>query len=547
MADSFHFNISIISRGKGKSAVASAAYISGEKIKNEWDGELHDYTHKDKILHTDILLPKGIPKEFMDRSFLWNSVELNEKASNAQLARQFIIALPKELSLEENKKLMEEFIQTNFVNEGMIVDYAIHDQNKEQNGNIHAHILTTMRPINEQGIWQPKSKKEYLLDEQGNKILGKNGKPKTRKIDLTTWNEKGNAEKWREHFSTLCNQYLEKAGEQKRVDHRSYKRQNSDYLPTIHLGASASAMERKGIQTDKGNYNREIKQHNHLVKIMKEQLHNLTDWIKDYLKDLTDQFKIFSRESRKEMESEPKLFNLREYIEVYKMIQDENQKLLGGYAKQNKARYDFKKFADAHFYLSTNQLNTLADLSEHIKELKSKSYKLNGQAKENYAKMENLDKKLLYYDLIQKNKSIYQTYQSKVFFKEKYRNDHLDEIEQYENAKKQLTRLIGEHKKAEPKKWKAEKKELSRELALINAEKESITKAYQSVNHIKYATKIVNEELGIDLSVVIDEMIREGEKPSTISQIKAFQEQIKREDEMRKDKKIFRNHREGER
>lgn len=354
---------------------------------------------------------------------------------------------------------------------------------------------------------------------------------------------KGNAEKWRASFSHLCNQYLEKAGEQKRVDHRSYKRQNSDYLPTIHLGASASAMERKGIPTDKGNYNREIKRHNHLVKIMKEQLHNLTDWIKDYLKDLTDQFKIFSRESKKEMESEPKLFNLREYIEVYKMIQDEKQKLLKGYAKQNKARYDFKKFADAHFYLSTNQLNTLADLSEHIKELKSKSYQLNGQAKENYAKMENLDKKLLYYDLIQKNKSIYQTYQSKVFFKEKYRNDHFDEIEQYEKAKKQLTRLIGEHKKAEPKKWKAEKKELSKELALINAEKEKIAKAYQSVNHIKYATKVVNEELGIDLSVVIDEMIREGEKPSTIAQIKAFQDQIKREDEMRKDKrKPMRNH-----
>ena len=161
--------------------------------------------------------------------------------------------------------------------------------------------------------------------------------------------------------------------------------------------------------------------------------------------------------------------------------------------------------------------------------------------------LENLDKKLLYYDLIQKNKSIYQTYQSKVFFKEKYRNDHLDEIDQYENAKKQLTRLIGEHKKAEPKKWKAEKKELSRELALINAEKENIAKAYQSVNHIKYATKIVNEELGIDLSVVIDQMIREGEKPSTIAQIKSFQDQIKREDKMREEKKIFRKHREGER
>lgn len=115
-------------------------------------------------------------------------------------------------------------------------------------------------------------------------------------------------------------------------------------------------MEKKGIATDRGNINREIKRHNHLVKIMKEQLHNLTDWIKDYLKYLTDQFKIFSRESKKEMESEPKLFNLREYIEVYKMIQDEKQKLLKGYAKQNKARYDFKKFADAHFYLSSNQL-----------------------------------------------------------------------------------------------------------------------------------------------------------------------------------------------
>ena len=94
----------------------------------------------------------------------------------------------------------------------MIADLAIHQGNDEGNGNIHAHIMTTVRPLNQDGTWGAKSKKEYLFDEQGNKILGKNGKPKTRKIDLTDWNNKENAEKWREHFATLCNQYLEKAG-----------------------------------------------------------------------------------------------------------------------------------------------------------------------------------------------------------------------------------------------------------------------------------------------------------------------------------------------
>ena len=115
MAETFHFSISMISRGKSKSAVASAAYISCEKIKNEWDGEVHDYHNKKGLLHSQIYLPENIPKEFQDRSFLWNSVELNEKASNAQLARNFIIALPKELSFEENKNLITDFIQKNFV------------------------------------------------------------------------------------------------------------------------------------------------------------------------------------------------------------------------------------------------------------------------------------------------------------------------------------------------------------------------------------------------------------------------------------------------
>ena len=109
MADSFHFSVNIISRGKGKSAVASAAYISGEKIKNEWDGVTYDYTRKEKVFVKNIILHDHIQKEFNDRSTLLNKVEMAEKDSNAQLARQFIIGLPKKLTLSENKNLIERF------------------------------------------------------------------------------------------------------------------------------------------------------------------------------------------------------------------------------------------------------------------------------------------------------------------------------------------------------------------------------------------------------------------------------------------------------
>lgn len=135
MEDSFHFSVNILSREKGKSVVASAVYISGEKIKNEWDGGvIYDYTRKEKVLVKNRILPDHIPKEFNDRSTLWNKVEMAEKNSNAQLARQFIIGLSKKLSLSENKNLVERFIKENLTSQGMIVDYAIHDESQDKNG-----------------------------------------------------------------------------------------------------------------------------------------------------------------------------------------------------------------------------------------------------------------------------------------------------------------------------------------------------------------------------------------------------------------------------
>ena len=160
----YHWNIGIVSRGKGKSAVAAAAYRSGEKLTNEWDGMTHDYTRKGGVVHTEIMLPPHAPPSFSDRATLWNSVELYEKAGNAQLAREIDAALPIELSREEQIRLVREYCSSQFVSKGMCVDFAIHDTDS---GNPHCHIMLTMRPLDERGAWAAKSKKEYDLDENG--------------------------------------------------------------------------------------------------------------------------------------------------------------------------------------------------------------------------------------------------------------------------------------------------------------------------------------------------------------------------------------------
>jgi mobA/mobL family protein len=251
MTDSIHYKVKIVSRGKGKSAVASAAYQACETLTNEWDGVTHDYQKKKGLLFQEILLPSNAPPEYQDRGTLWNSVELYEKAKNAQLARNIVIALPKELSLEENKQLIRELIQKDFVSKGMIADSAIHDESDEGNHNIHAHVMLTLRFLKENGTWGEKSRKEYVFDKEGNPVLTANGKQKTRKIELTDWNEKGNVERWRESYAALCNRYFKDRGIQKQVDHRSYEKQGIERIPTIHMGAATSALERKGIAREK--------------------------------------------------------------------------------------------------------------------------------------------------------------------------------------------------------------------------------------------------------------------------------------------------------
>jgi len=175
------------------------------------------------VIHTEILLPDHAPAEYQDRAVLWNAVEQIEKAKNSQFAREIEIAIPKELTREQSISLVREYVKEHFVNHGMCADIAIHDEDK---GNPHAHILLTMRPIEQDGIWGSKQKKEYILNAQGEKQYDKKTKSyKCKSIPSTDWNEQTKAEEWREAWTSAANAELEKHGHAERIDHRSYERQ----------------------------------------------------------------------------------------------------------------------------------------------------------------------------------------------------------------------------------------------------------------------------------------------------------------------------------
>ena len=257
----YHLNIKIISRGAGRSAVAAAAYRAAERITNEYDGEIHDYTRKGGVVHTEILLPDHAPAEYADRAILWNAVEKIEKAKNSQLAREIDIALPVELTKEQNISLVREYVNRHFVSVGMCADIAVHDKG---DGNPHAHVMLTMRPIEQNGEWGAKARKV-------------NGRP----VPTTDWNEQTKAEVWRAAWADAVNAALERYNHAQRVDHRSYARQGVEQLPTVHLGVAAAQMERRGIATERGNLNREIRRMNLQLQRLHTQLRGLKLWLKN--------------------------------------------------------------------------------------------------------------------------------------------------------------------------------------------------------------------------------------------------------------------------
>lgn len=532
MADAFHFKIEVIKRSDGRSPVAKSAYISGEKIRSEYYNDSYDYRNKQGIVDKGILLPDNAPKEYEDRKILWNSLEEFEKQKNAQLARDFTIALPKELTDEERKELLLRFVNENFVKEGMIVDYAIHE--KSDSLNYHAHVLTTMRPLNSDGSWGAKAKKEYINDENGKPLYTKGGNRKSRKVNLTNWNDKGNAEKWRKNYSDLCNEYLERGGYKKRVDHRSYERQGLDILPEEHMGAANMALERKGIRTVVGDRNREIRKANSVIKDLVSQIKSIRKWLAGFTERLKKAEENYAREKQIQIENKSELFDLWEYLSVYDTVQQRLASELPYWKEQNKNRYDFKRFVSAINYIHEHDLRTVADLQTHIESNKEKYYETSNKLKKVRKEKENIQKCFAYADTISKTSSVYKEWKGKTLFKDKFYRDHKKDIDSYMRAADNIERLSGERRISKDK-WNGKLKELDGKTDELNDVLAGLKEEYGKINHIKYSIETVNKEYGIDLAIEIDKAVKRGEKESTIEKLKEYQKQVER-DKRRKGK-----------
>lgn len=440
----YHCSIKIISRGKGKSAVAAAAYRAGEKITNEFDGEIHDYTRKGGVVHTEILLPDHVPAAFSDRAVLWNAVEKIEKAKNAQLAREIELALPRELTREQGISLVREYVKRHFVAAGMCADVCLHDTG---GGNPHAHIMLTMRPFDECGAWGAKQKKEYILDRDGNKIYDpKKRQYKCKSVPATDWNDQTKAEEWRAAWAQFCNQALEQNGHAERVDHRSYVRQGIDQIPTVHLGVAASAMEKRGIRTERGDLNREIEVTNGRLRQLKARIGKLREWLKEEAAN-----------------TEPP--TLADYIQGIL-----TRKAQAGKSGYSQSLYNLKDAANMLNFLTANGIEDMAGLDEKFKSMIGEQLDIQGKLKPVERRMNTLKKHIE---------------QSDIYFKYKGKKP-LTESEQilFTSAKDYLKGVMNGKTTIPTKAWKTE-------YAKLTAERKALNQRYLELKEeVKEAEKI---------------------------------------------------------
>lgn len=323
----YHLEAKIVSRGNGRSAVAASAYLSCTNILNDYDGVRHDYTRKKGLVWQEVFLPEYAPTEWQDRGVLWNAVEENEKTKDSRLAREFVPALPVELNKEQWQQLLSDFINEQFVADGMCADVAIHDPYPPGH-NPHAHIMLTVRPLDENGKWQYKTEKEYLCIKDGEergftaaefKIAQADGwenqyqyKVGKKKVYMTPsaaeaqgyervnkylkstkfgrqnpiserWNCEEQLVEWRKAWADVTNRYLEQYGHDARIDHRSHAERGLDEQPTVHEGVIARALEQKGVISDRCELNRQIKADNALLRELKAAVKKLMQAVKNTL------------------------------------------------------------------------------------------------------------------------------------------------------------------------------------------------------------------------------------------------------------------------
>ena len=452
-----HLNAKIISRGgeKPQSAVASAAYRSATKIYCEYDGEIKDFSRKGHVIYSEILLPEYAPKEFADRSVLWNAVENFEKGSRAQLSREIEFSLPCELDADERLQVAKKLAEF-FRDKGMVVDMNLHSPDHE-NPNPHCHLMLTMRPFQKDGTFlEKKCWREYDLDKNGQKIPTKKGNDyKSHKVYATDWDDRGNVEKWRALWADIETEFYKKNGYEITAEHRSFERQGIDLLPTIHMGAAVTAMERRGIQTEVGNMNREIKKINALILSSMENIERLTD-----------KMAILEKEKKAiEQEKQP---------DTLISILMEWQKNRSAFIQDNNIRQrtetkagNVKDFSVMVAFLQSHKIETLEDLRKLAEDTKKRRSDNIHNQRELNAKLKKMSNIVDIYQAYKPYAEYLKKYESlSGRQKQSYYGKNADKIETALSYRTGLKNLSGTDKLL-PKTWKKEFDGLKAESAKI--------------------------------------------------------------------------------
>lgn len=470
----YHFHVTQIKRSAGQSAIASAAYRSGEKLRSEYYGEDSDYTRKGGVICSEILLPPQAPPSFSDRETLWNAVEKVERGKRAQLAYSFDIALQNEFSIEENIDLARQFLLDNFVSRGMVVDFAIHSPDKEGGGiqNPHFHVMCPIRPIEPDGKWGNKQRREYVLDEDGNRIRDEAGNYVFNAVPTTDWGSPKTLEVWRQTWAELCNAKFAEKGLDCRIDHRSYERLGVEQMPTQHEGPTVRAMEAKGIRTNKGDLNRWIRKTNAMFREAKQKIVALIDWLKEIKAEL----------------SKPQPPTLVELLSAY---YDNRNK--GAYS--SKARIaNLKRLSEAVSYLETKGLYTADDLDAALHTMQDKIDTLKKSASGKQARIKELDELLRMADYYEDGKPVADKLKTIRFEKsrQKYKAEHDDTLRLFYMAERKLKRQVVDDKlpaaawREEKARLETEYRDLQTELTPLYTDTEKLWAIHYSIYEVQH-------------------------------------------------------------
>ena len=227
----YHLHVKVIGRKAGSSAVASAAYRSASRLRDERLDRSQDFSAKRGVVHSEVMLPENAPQAWSDRERLWNDVEAFEVRKDAQLAREVEFAIPRELTQAQGIELARDLARREFVDRGMIADLNVHwDFGEDGMPKPHAHVMLTMRAVDENGF--------------GRKVRD--------------WNRTEMVERWRERWAELANERLAELDIDARIDHRSLEAQGLTLEPQSQIGAPAQRIASEGTEADRAEMHREI-------------------------------------------------------------------------------------------------------------------------------------------------------------------------------------------------------------------------------------------------------------------------------------------------